>query len=147
MKISKVSGAKGPSAGRKKEKVSDNSSGFADRLRETHEADEGAHAVENDGVGTIGAVDSVFALQEVPDATDQRSRAMAITYGKDMLDRLDELRVGILNGVFSKSRLAELAQSLRKQRQNSDDAQLNEIIEEIELRAEIEIAKLTRKTF
>jgi len=37
-----------------------------------------------------------------------------------------------------------LAQSMRQQRRQSDDPQLNQIIDEIELRAEVEIAKLTR---
>jgi hypothetical protein len=37
-----------------------------------------------------------------------------------------------------------LAQRLRQKRQQSDDPKLNAIIDEIELRAEVEIAKLTR---
>ena len=142
MKISKVGGPKEASAGRKKDRTSGSDSGFADRLRETHGADEVAPPTESSGVGSV---DSVFALQEVPDATDGRARAILHDYGNDMLDRLEELRVGILNGIFSKERLTELAQNLRKKRQNSEDARLNEIIEEIELRAEVEIAKLTRK--
>ncbi len=143
MKISKVGGAKETSAGRKRDKASGSGSGseFAVRLRETQELGE-APPIESSGVG---AVDSVFAVQEVPDATDGRSRAILSDYGNDMLDRLEELRIGILNGVFSKERLADLAQNLRKKRQNSDDVQLNEVIEEIELRAEVEIAKLMRK--
>ena len=35
-------------------------------------------------------------------------------------------------------------QAIRQRRQRSDDPQLNEIMDEIELRAEVEIAKLTR---
>ena len=142
MKISKVGGPKETSASRKKEKSAAPGGGFADRLRETQGPDETASAVEGGGVG---AVDAVFALQEVPDATDGRSRAVLKDYGHDVLDRLDELRIGILNGAFSKDRLAELAQNLRKKHQDSDDPRLNELIKEIELRAEVEIAKLTRK--
>jgi len=143
MKISKVGGPKETSASRKKEKPSATGSGFADRLRETQGADETASAVESGGVGAVG---SVFALQEVPDATDGRSRAVLKDYGNDVLDRLDELRIGILNGVFSKERLTDLAQNMRKKRLESDDPQLNGLIKEIELRAEVEIAKLTRKS-
>ena len=61
-----------------------------------------------------------------------------------MLDSLDDLRLAILAGAISKEKLAELAQKLRQKRQNSDDPRLNEIIEEIELRCEVEVAKLTR---
>jgi hypothetical protein len=141
MKISKVGGTKEPSAARKKDKASGSDSGFADRLRETQGAGEVSPSGESGGVG---AVESVFALQEVPDATDGRSRTILKDYGNDMLDRLDELRLGILNGVFSKDRLAELAQNMRQKRLDSDDPQLNALIKEIEMRAEIEIAKLTR---
>ena len=65
-------------------------------------------------------------------------------YGGDLLDRLEDLRIGILSGAYPKQKLVDLAHRLRKKRQASDDPRLNEIIEEIELRAEVEIAKLTR---
>ncbi len=43
-------------------------------------------------------------------------------------------------------KLVDIAQMMRTQRQTTDDPRLNEIIDEIELRAEVEIAKLTRQT-
>jgi len=64
-------------------------------------------------------------------------------YGDDLLNRLDDLRLAILDGVLSKDKLTELAHNLRQKRQNSDDPKLNEIIDEIELRAEVEVAKST----
>ncbi len=143
MKISKTGGPKDISPSRKKDKASGSSaSGFADRLRETQGGDDTSPTGES---GSVGSVGSVFAVQEVPDALDERSRTILRAYGDDLLSRLDDLKIGILNGAFSKDRLAELAQNLRKKRQNCDDALLNEIIGEIELRAEVEIAKLTRR--
>ena len=65
-------------------------------------------------------------------------------YGEGVLDRLDQIRHGLLVGAISKNELAELARTLRAGRQRSDDARLNDIIDEVELRAEVEIAKLTR---
>jgi len=65
-------------------------------------------------------------------------------YGDDLLNRLDDLRLAILDGVLSKDKLTELAHNLRQKSQNSDDPKLNEIINEIELRAEVEVEKLTR---
>jgi hypothetical protein len=69
---------------------------------------------------------------------------MARAHAEDVLDRLEALRAWILVGAMPKDKLVELAQRLRAQRQRSDDPRLNEIIDEIELRAEVEIAKLTR---
>ena len=68
-----------------------------------------------------------------------------MAYGDDLLERLDDLRIGILLGRFSKEKLAELAQRLRQKREQSDDPNLNDLLSEIELRAEVEIAKYTRK--
>ncbi|MDA1090901.1 MAG: hypothetical protein O3A85_11400 [Proteobacteria bacterium] len=71
-------------------------------------------------------------------------KGILLQYGNDLLSHLDGLRMAILDGVLSKDKLTELAHNLRQKRQNSDDPRLNEIIDEIELRAEVEVAKLTR---
>ena len=76
---------------------------------------------------------------------DQRRRQRLMAYGDDLLERLDDLRIGILLGRFSKEKLTELAQRLRQKREQSDDPNLNDLLSEIELRAEVEIAKYTRK--
>ncbi|HJO74605.1 MAG TPA: flagellar assembly protein FliX [Rhodospirillales bacterium] len=143
MKISKVGSAK-KSASTKKTKSTAKTGEFADQVRGAAAASgvEGPHGVE--GAGPVGAVDSIIAVQEVPNATDGRSKGVLIQYGDDLLNRLDDLRLAILDGVLSKDMLTELAHNLRQKRQNSDDPRLNDVIDEIELRAEVEIAKLTR---
>lgn len=140
MKISKVGSPK-DATGVKKKKAAASDGAFAESLRGAVGA-ESPHAVEP--TGKVGAVDSIFALQEVPDAVDRRSRGLLRQHGEDLLSRLDELRIAILAGAVPKERLTQLAQRLRQKRQESDDPKLNEIIDEIELRAEVEIAKLTR---
>jgi len=143
MKISKVGSAK-KGTSTKKAKSTGKAGEFADQVRGAAAASglEGPHGV--DAAGAVGAVDSILAVQEVPDATDGRSKRAILQYGDDLLARLDDLRLGILDGAFSKDKLTELAQNLRQKRQNCDDPRLNEIIDEIELRAEVEVAKLTR---
>ena len=103
---------------------------------------EGAEAVDNSA--PVGAMKSILAVQEVPDATDGRSKGVLLRYGDELLESLDEIRLAILSGTISKDRLAGLAQRLREKRQTCDDPRLNDIIDEIELRAEVEVAKLTR---
>jgi hypothetical protein len=82
----------------------------------------------------------LFALQEVPDATAGRKRALA--RGHRLLDRLDELRLGLLLGHIARDKLADLARLARDGGQEVDDPNLREILAEIELRAEVELAKL-----
>ena len=143
MKISKV---RGPKVGRtilKDKKVKKTNDHFVEQLKGTSSSEETSPTKENVGVAPV---DSVLTLQEVPDTIDKRSRAMYRDYGRDLLERLDQLRIGILAGVFSKERLAELAHKLRERQKKTDDPKLNEIIKEIELRAEVELAKLTRNS-
>ena len=139
MKVTGPGGINDPAAARKKKKPGD--PGFADALRQTAETDEGTAAA---AAGGVGAVDSVFTVQEVGDATDHASRGRGLAFGNDVLDRLDELRLAIVAGAVSKDQLQALAQRLRQKRETTDDPRLDDILSEIELRAEVEIAKLTR---
>jgi len=146
MKISKVDSSK-QAASTKKKKAAASDGEFAERVLSAAGADgvDGAGAPQAvDGAGPMGAVDSIFSVQEIPDATDGRSKGLLFQFGNDILERLDELRLAILTGAISKQRLQGLAHMLREKRQLSDDPRLNEIIDEIELRAEVEVAKLTR---
>jgi len=138
-----TSGGRVGDATKSKKKTADgvDGPGFADALKRSSSSDPAAAVSE---AGSVGAVDSVFAVQEVADATDHASRGRAMAFGDDVLDRLDELRLAILAGVVPKERLQDLAQMLRQKREQTDDPRLDEIIGEIELRAEVEIAKLTR---
>ena len=142
MKISDLGPTKATSStSRKKKSSSAGESEFADELRDSGSAAPTSAPVDSQ---TVGAVESILSVQEVPDATEERSRAQARDYGEAVLDRLEALRRDILLGAISKEKLAELAHTLRAHRSTSDDPRLNAILDEIELRAKVEIAKLTR---
>lgn len=142
MKLTGVGGSKGPVGTQRKKAASRSSDGvFRQTLEEAAATGEAEGLV---GTSALGSVDSILALQEMPDATDGRSRGRMRRYGEDLLDQLDGIRHGLLAGTMSKDRLVDLAQRVRAQKERSDDPRLNDIIEEIELRVEVEIAKLTR---
>ena len=142
MKVSDVGPTKAASSARRKKKARAEGSGFADHLRQTAEASRAAESVETP---PVTVVDAVLAVQETPLATDERSRGLARRRAEGILSRLDEIRHGLLSGSIPKEQLVDLARTLRGKRPQVDDPRLNEIIEEIELRAEVEIAKLTRE--
>lgn len=144
MKISNLGSSKPVnSAGRKKKAPDARGGDFASQLKGAVGAPDFPSAV---GGAAAGGVDSILAVQEVgatPDATEDKARRDARRYGDHLLDRLTEIRDDILAGAVSKEKLSELARSMRLQRRQSNDPRLNEIVDEIELRAEVEIAKLT----
>jgi hypothetical protein len=140
MKISGLGPAKGADATRRK-KAEGKGDEFAERLKQAAAASGSAATVESP---PVTSADSLLAVQERPDATRERSRGLACQYGATLLDRLEEIRLAILAGAVAKDKLASIAQTVRQRRQKSDDPRLNAIIDEIELRCEVEIAKLTR---
>ena len=143
MKVTRVGATKETSSAKRKSKSPGDNVAFADNLRETQGSQ--SAAVVPDATA-VSAADAVLATQSVGDNVDdspQRRRLME--FADDILDKLDELRLGILMGRFSKEKLADLAQRLRQKRQQSADPRLNEIIQEVELRAEVEIAKYSRR--
>lgn len=142
MKVSDVNSAKTVTVARRKKKSDGHGAEFAEHLKDAAEPSEGGQALET---SSLRALDTLLAVQEVPDATEERSRGLARQHGQDLLDHLDQLRHDLLIGAVPKDRLAELARRVRARRRMSDDPRLNEIIDEIELRAEVEIAKLTRE--
>ena len=97
------------------------------------------------GAAPLTHLDALLSLQEVPDSTDGRSKGLA--RANEMLGLLEEVRKGILLGAISETSLRNLADMARNQRQNADETQdsderLREILDDIELRAEVELAKL-----
>jgi hypothetical protein len=59
----------------------------------------------------------------------------------DILDQLDELRHGLLMGTLNRRQLENLARMVRARRGSVTDPRLAEVLDQIELRAEIELAK------
>lgn len=91
-------------------------------------------------VGPVGALDAVVAVQSVDDATTGRRRAAR--RGKDILDQLDRLRVALLTGQLEAEQIRRLAALVESRRDGVDDPALSAVLEEIDLRAQVELAKL-----
>lgn len=85
---------------------------------------------------------SLLTLQEVENFSEGRRRA--VKRGMDLLDRLDELRHGLLIGAFPPAKLDHLLAVVRRQQSSISDPKLREILAEIEIRAAVELAKLGR---
>ena len=116
---------------------------FASHLKEV-KAEPEIVAKIND-VSGVTAVGSILTVQEVEDDEGLTSRKHLKKYGDDILERLDEIKQDLLTGDISKDILRNLAQTLRTKKSTTDDPRLISIINDIELRAAVELAKYTRK--
>lgn len=113
---------------------------FSDHLSKAEEGE----VAGTSGVVGVSALSGLLGVQEVEEDGERASRRRLAQRGADILDKLEEIRRDILAGAVPRDRLENLAQSLRQRRVNVTDPRLIEIIDEIELRAAVEIAKLTR---
>jgi len=93
------------------------------------------------GARPVVSVEGLFQLQELPDALAERRRA--VQRGSLLLDRLDDVRLALLGGGLSPGRIAELQRVLESERGRVDDPRLLAVLDEIDLRAKVELAKLS----
>ncbi len=93
----------------------------------------------------VEPVDALLAIQEVDpvQAKDDR-RWRARRRGERLLDQLDEIRLGLLSGGVAAGRLDEIAALVAEKRGSDDDPALGQVLDEIELRVKVELAKLGR---
>ena len=88
----------------------------------------------------LTGLDALIALQAV-DADAPRKKRKAVKRGRDLLDRLDEIRIGLLSGHMSGEAIARVL-SLLDETEPTGDPRLDGLMEDIALRAEVELAKL-----
>ena len=87
-------------------------------------------------------IDSLLALQEVPG--DRLSREAATRHGQALLEALDRLRFELLGGAVSQENLLRLGEIAASRKGATEDPRLDAVLEEIELRVAVELAKRGR---
>jgi hypothetical protein len=92
------------------------------------------------GATTLGAVENILMLQGLDDSTSGRSKGVA--HGQQLLDLLDAVRDGLLAGGIPRTTLNRLAAAITKRHEQFADPKLQGVLDEIELRAHVELAKL-----
>jgi hypothetical protein len=58
---------------------------------------------------------------------------------------LDDLKLGVLEGGIQPHTLGRLIEAVRQERMRTGDPRLEEVLDEIETRAAVELAKLERR--
>ena len=91
----------------------------------------------------IDSLQGLMALQEVSLPVTAR-RQKSTKRGFRLLDALGGLRTGLLAGKLDEAALAHLRQGLDEAKENNNDPVLDQILNAIETRAAVELAKLGR---
>lgn len=92
-----------------------------------------------------GEIGKIAALPVLEDSLSGKSpEQQAVAEADTLLLQLETLRLGLLSGSLPVKVLHNLSASLKKQRPQVSDPQLLEILDEIDLRAQVELAKYDR---
>ena len=137
----RVSGTGAAKAATAKRKSQGNTAGEVFKLPEDSAASGPATVA---GAGPLAAIDALLAVQETDDATSRKSAGLK--YGGSILDLLDQVRLALLTGGLPQSALERLTQMVETRKDSFSDPNLAAILDEIDLRARVEIAKLERRT-
>jgi hypothetical protein len=91
------------------------------------------------GAGAVGSLGVLMALQGTPEPLERRRRA--VRRAGRLLDVLDEVKLAMLEGGGSALVLERLRGAVREARDGTDDPSLEGVLDEIETRAAVELAK------
>jgi Class II flagellar assembly regulator len=102
-------------------------------------ADETASTGSTLPAQAAASVGAILALQATDDATTGRKRALR--RATDMLAELEEIRRALILGDLPPQRLQAIANRLAKQQTDELDPMLQQILQDVELRVAVELAK------
>ncbi len=88
----------------------------------------------------VAALESLLAMQGAADPLSGRRKA--VRRANDMLDLLDDIKLGLLSGAVPRQTLRQLTALVAERREEFNDPRLQDVIDEIDLRAQVELAKL-----
>lgn len=89
-------------------------------------------------ISNASGIDAILALQGVDNSKQRRKQSMR--HGHSMLDTLEEIKADLLIGNVSEGRLHRLMALVSRARQQADP-DLEALIDDIDLRAQVELAK------
>lgn len=141
MSIDKIKGPGGVAPGAPKRSTGTSGTGgpsFASMLKGVEKP-----AGQVSQAAPVAALDSMLAIQSVDEQGGGRqNRKRAYQRGSTLLERLEDIHHGLLTGSIPADRLQTLARTLRSEKLMVEDPKLAEVMAEIELRCEVELAKL-----
>ena len=91
---------------------------------------------------SIAQVDALLAIQGAQDPTEGESRRKMHARANVILDSLDDLRDSLLGGTLTVGHMIDVADVVASHREKISDPELTAIMDEIDLRAQVELAKM-----
>ncbi len=90
----------------------------------------------------ITNVDSLLAVQAAEDPTERAARRRMQDRSDKIIDGLEKIRIAMLNGTLTVGHMIDIADIVASHREKIQDPKLTDIMDEIDLRAQVELAKM-----
>ena len=138
MRITELDGIKGANKSKKTKKTGDKGL-FDSALNDAEGASEASSSQAPTAMDGVSAPSALLSLQEVPEGSGLRQQTLK--QGKQSLDILEDLRRDMLLGDDNPHLLQRLREQQSRMQQQAHDPQLKELMDDIDLRLAVEIAK------
>lgn len=138
MKIQGPGRSEAPSKTKKKDKAGGEGGASFDSLV-SKEASESPVAGQTQ---SIAKMDALLAIQGAEDPTQGPARRRMRQRAGHILDGLDKIRMAMLNGNLTVGHMVDIADVVASHREKITDPALTSIMDEIDLRAQVELAKM-----
>jgi cysteine sulfinate desulfinase/cysteine desulfurase-like protein len=97
---------------------------------------------ESSATQSIAQIDSLLAVQAAENPTEKATRKRMRERAEDILKGLEDIRIALLTGNLTVGHVINIADVVAVHREKIIDPELTAILDEIDLRAQIEIAKI-----
>jgi hypothetical protein len=137
MKIQGPGQTKGPSKTSKSGGASKSDASFGDFIAKDTQG-----AAPSQNTQSIAHVDALLAVQGAEDPTQGAARKRARKRSTVILDELEKIRMAMLGGTLTIGHMIDIADVVASHREKIMDPALTGIMDEIDLRAQVELAKM-----
>ena len=139
----KIDGTKSSSDIKKKKNASKNASGDGVFKSMVSDGSSGAEGASGASMSAgIASVDVLLAAQAADDPAQQKAKRRMADRADTILDKLNDLKGAILTNRVTIGHMISIADVVAQHRENINDPNLTAILDEIDLRAHVELAKL-----
>ncbi len=137
MKIEGPNKTGGAQSVKNKGKVSSSDGSFGDFLTSGAEG-----AKETSATQHIARVDALLSVQAAEDPAERASRGRMVLRSENVLNELESIRMAMLTGNLTVGHMVDVADVVASHRERITDPQLVALMDEIDLRAQVELAKM-----
>jgi hypothetical protein len=106
------------------------------------DAERSGGAQSPSGSSSIGSIDALLALQSVDERGGRKAR---LAHGHEMLDLLEDIKLDLLSGDVAVGKLQRLVETVSRRPGREGEEKIETVLDEIELRARVELAKHGRE--